>query len=64
MTPTGEWYPDPLIDEVRQRRRELYIECGNDLQKLLEAIQHCQAEHPEKVIDHRRHKKRATRTLG
>ena len=46
---------DTLIDEVRQRRRDLYARCGNDLDKLAEAIQRIQAEHPEKYVDPRAH---------
>ena len=45
---------DPLIDEVRQRRRELLASYDNDLDKLLEAIQKLQSSHPEKVVDRRR----------
>ena len=44
---------DPLIDEVRRRRRELYATCGNDLNKLAEVIQRIQAEQPEKCVDPR-----------
>jgi hypothetical protein len=44
-------YSDPLIDEVRQRRRDLFAEHGNDLDRLLEAIGRCQEEHPEKLVD-------------
>jgi len=45
---------DPLIDEVRQRRKDLFASCGHDLSRLLEAIQRVQDEHPEKVIDRRK----------
>ena len=48
-----EW-PDPLIDEVRQRRRDLFEDCGNDLHKLAEAIRRLEAEHPERVVDRRK----------
>ncbi len=44
---------DPLIDEVRRRRRDLFADYDNDPQKLFEAIRPLQAEHPEKVIDPR-----------
>jgi hypothetical protein len=54
MSNPGEPYPDPLIDEVRQRRRKLLAEYGNDLGKLFEAIQKIEAEHPEKVLDPRK----------
>ena len=45
---------DPLIDEVRQRRREMMEEYDNDLSKLFEEIQRRQAEHPEKLVDRRK----------
>ncbi len=54
MTDMVESYPDPLIDEVRQRRRDLFADYDNDPQKLFEAIRRLQDEHPEKVIDPRR----------
>ena len=47
-------HADPLIDEVRQRRRELLAHYDNDLGKLLAAVRQCQAEHPERVVDRRR----------
>ncbi len=48
---------DPLIDEVRERRRQLWDECNHDFNKLLELIQRLQAEHPEKVVDRRKIKR-------
>ena len=45
---------DPLIDEVRQRRRNLLARYDNDLRKLLQAIQELQAQHPEQLRDFRR----------
>ena len=45
---------DPLIDEVRARRRELLQSYGNDLDKLFKAIRQLEAQHPEKVVDRRR----------
>jgi hypothetical protein len=42
---------DPLIDDVRQRRRDLLAKYDNDLEKLHEAIKRCQDEHPEKMVD-------------
>ena len=52
---------DPLIDEVRQRRRELFASCDNDLNKLAEAIRRVEAEHPEKLKDPRAEKRRSPR---
>ena len=56
MNTTNHSSPDPLIDEVRQRRRELYARYGNNLKKLGEAIQQIQAEHPDQIIDRRKQK--------
>ena len=44
---------DPLIEDVRQRRRDLLASCGNDLEALAELIRRCEAEHPERVADPR-----------
>ena len=33
---TGEWPPDPLLDEVAEMRRRVLAEHGNDYQKVLE----------------------------
>ena len=49
-----ESYPDPLIDEVRQRRKDLFARCDYDLRKLFEAIKREQEKHPEKVFDLRK----------
>jgi hypothetical protein len=32
---TGEWPPDPLLDEVAEMRRKVMVEHGNDWRKLL-----------------------------
>ncbi len=57
MSDKREPMSDPLIDEVRQRRRELFQALGGDLDKLGEAIERIQAEHPEKVVDLRKHRR-------
>jgi hypothetical protein len=46
---------DPLIDEVRQRRQELYARYGNDLDKVAQAIRELQSQHPEKVFNRAKH---------
>jgi len=56
--------PDPLIDEVRERRRELFAACDYDLKKLGALIQELQAQHPEKVVDRRPHARRAVRSVA
>ena len=42
-------FSDPLIEDVRQRRRDLLASCGNDLEALAELIRCREAEHPERV---------------
>lgn len=49
-------FTDPLIDEVRERRRQVFAEHDNDFRKLLETIKRRQAENPEKVQDLRKRK--------
>lgn len=44
---------DPLIDEVRQRRRDLLASCGNDLEALAQLIRQREVEHPERMGDPR-----------
>ena len=57
---TRQEYVDPLIDEVRQRRRGLLSSCHDDLGELLLRIQEQQRLHPEKIEDRRA--RRAIRT--
>lgn len=33
---TGEWPPDPLLDEVAEMRRKIMAEHGNDWRKVLQ----------------------------
>ena len=60
MTRKEDEYSDPLIDEVRERRKLLLARHGNDLARFHEAILALQAEHPEKVIDRRKRKRSLT----
>ena len=46
-------FVDSLIDEVRQRRRDLLASCGDDLEVLARLIREREAEHPERVADPR-----------
>ena len=54
MSENHETFSDPLIEEVRQRRRDLYATCDHDLEKLGQAIQNLQRKHPVKMVDRRR----------
>ena len=44
---------DYLVDEVRQRRRDLLAACGEDFDTLIRLIRSREAEHPERVADPR-----------
>lgn len=46
-------FVDSLIEEVRQRRRDLLASCGDDLEALVQLIHHRESEHPERVADPR-----------
>jgi hypothetical protein len=46
-------FADPLIDDVRWRRRDLLTSCGDDLATLALLIRQREAEHPERVADPR-----------
>jgi hypothetical protein len=46
-------FVDLLIEEVRQRRRDLLASCGNDLEALAQLIRRREAKHPERVVDPR-----------
>lgn len=50
MNPNPEPFSDPLIDEVRQRRQQVWDECGRDVRKLYERIKKIQDSHPEQLI--------------
>lgn len=50
MNQESKDYSDPLIDEVRERRRQLWARYGNDLDKFYAAIKRRQAEHPERIV--------------
>lgn len=47
MTTQTPAFLDPLVDEVRQRRRELFADYGNDLRRLFDELERRQREHPE-----------------
>ena len=49
MIREGPGISDPLIDEVRERRRQVWAKYDHDLTKVFEAIKQLQAQHPEKL---------------
>ncbi len=50
MNEKKEQLDDPLIDEVRERRRQLSSRYDNDLLELFKAIQELQKKHPQIVL--------------
>lgn len=44
---------DPLIEEVRRRRREVAEEFGYDLRRLFDELRRRESEHPERLVDPR-----------
>ncbi|MCK6483432.1 MAG: hypothetical protein L6R00_04765 [Phycisphaerae bacterium] len=59
MNPSDVAPDDPLIEEVRQRRRDLFDACGRDWDKFFKRIERTQNEHPEKVCDRRKRRSKA-----
>ena len=55
---------DFLIEEVRERRRQVLAEHGNDLKKLVEAIQRDQAKEPERYVNLKKLKSRMSPSGG
>ena len=53
MSNTRDRRVDVFIDEVRQRRRDLFAACGEDLDVLTRLIRQQEADHPERVADPR-----------
>ena len=53
MGKTHDRRVDVLIDEVRQRRRDLLAACGDDLDTLIRLIRQREAELPERVAESR-----------
>ena len=41
---------DPIVEEVRKARRELFEQCGNDLGRFFEFIRQSEAEHGDRLI--------------
>ena len=42
--------PDPLVDEVREVRRAIFEECGNDLDRLFAFLRQVQDQHASRVV--------------
>jgi len=41
---------DPIVDEVRKVRQELFEQCGCDLERFMEFIRQSQTKHSDRLI--------------
>lgn len=41
---------DPIVEEVRKVRQELFEQCGCDLERFMEFIRKSQAKHGDRLI--------------
>jgi len=41
---------DPIVEEVRKVREELFEKCGNDLGRFMEFIRKSQSQHGDRLI--------------
>jgi hypothetical protein len=41
---------DPIVEEVREVRRRIFEECGNDLIRLIERLKAAEANHKERLV--------------
>ena len=48
---------DPIVEEVRKVRQELFEQCGCDLERFMEFIRQSQANHGGRVITSLQEKK-------
>ena len=41
---------DPIVDEVREVRRRIFEECGNDLHRLIERLKAAEANDKDRLV--------------
>ncbi len=41
---------DPIVEEVRQARRQIFDECGNDLHRLIEHLKAAEAMQMSRLV--------------
>ncbi len=46
----SELWKDPIVEEVREARRKLMEECGNDLTQLSKRLSEDQKRHGDKLV--------------
>ena len=54
---------DPIVEEVRNVRKQIESECGNDWDKLIARFRRVQDQWSGKVV-HKRGKKNSNRSMG
>jgi hypothetical protein len=41
---------DPIVEEVREARRQIFEECGNDLERLIERLKAAEVRHVSRLV--------------
>jgi hypothetical protein len=50
MNPDAAHPPDPLLDEVRDRRRQVSAQFDHDVEKLFDELRRRESEHPDTLL--------------
>jgi len=57
-------WEDPLVEEIRKRRRELMAEYDNDLSKLIDSIKKNRKKYPDRLVSVKKKKKTVSIVKG
>ena len=57
-------WEDPLVEEIRKRRRELMAEYDNDLSKLIDSIKKNRKKYPDRLASEKKKKKTVSIVKG
>jgi len=41
---------DPIVEEIREVRRRIFAECGNDLKRLFERLKAAEAQDKDRLV--------------
>jgi len=53
---------DPIVEEVREVRRRIFAECGNDLKRLFERLKAAEANDKDRLVSLEQVQQRARAT--
>jgi hypothetical protein len=53
---------DPIVEEVRETRRRIFAECGNDLKRYIERLKAAEANHQNRLVSLEQIQQRARTT--